>query len=79
MEGNLRFNIDWASLVVERIFTVFTLFCFILEGNFQVQVPRGGLYSEGRFNGGFSALQVWEAYIWRCLYTEGLIFRVLRY
>ena len=25
--------------------------------------PPGGLYSEGRFNGGFFALRVWGAYI----------------
>ena len=25
-EGNLRFKIDWASLIVERKFTVFALF-----------------------------------------------------
>ena len=39
----------------------------------------GGLYSEGRFNGGFLALPVWGAYIWRGLYMEGLIFGILRY
>ena len=36
---------------------------------------RGGLYLEGRFNGGFFVLPVWGAYIWRGLYMEGLIFR----
>ena len=35
----------------------------------------GGIYSEGRFNGGFFALRVWGAYIWRGLYMEGLFFR----
>ena len=30
MEGNLRFKIDWASLIVGRKFTVFTLFYFVL-------------------------------------------------
>ena len=39
----------------------------------------GGLYLEGRFNGGFFALLVWGAYTWRVLYMEGLIFRILRY
>ena len=34
---------------------------------------------EGRFNGGFLALPVWWAYIWRGLYMEGLIFGILRY
>ena len=41
--------------------------------------PPGGLYLEGRFNGGFFALPVWGAYIWRGLYMEGLIFRILWY
>ena len=41
MEGNLRFKIDWASLTVGRKFTVFALFYFAFEGNFQVQAPRG--------------------------------------
>ena len=40
--------------------------------------PPGGFYLEGRFNGGFFALQVWGAYIWRGLYMEGLIFGILR-
>ena len=44
MEGNLRFKIDWASLIVGRKFTVFALFYFVFEGNFQVQAP-GGLIS----------------------------------
>ena len=43
------------------------------------QKPPGGLYLEGRFNGGFFALPVWGAYIWRGLYMEGLIFGILRY
>ena len=34
---------------------------------------------EGRFNGGFFALPVWGAYIWRGLYMEELIFGILRY
>ena len=48
MEGNLRLKIDWASLTVGRI-TVFALFYFVFEANFQVQAPgeayiwRGGL------------------------------------
>ena len=37
--------------------TVFALFYFEFEGNFQVQAP-GCLYSEGRFNIGFFALRV---------------------
>ena len=75
----MRFEIDWASLIVESKFTVFALFYFVhLRSIFQVQAP-GGLYLEGRFNGGFFALPVWGAYIWRGLYMEGLIFGILRY
>ena len=40
-EGNLRFKIDWASLVVGSKFTVFALFYFVFEGNIQVQAPGG--------------------------------------
>ena len=56
------------------------LLCFTLyfRAIFQVQAP-GGLYLEGRFNGGFFALPVWGVYIWRVLYMEGLIFGILRY
>ena len=43
--GNLRFKIDWASIRVGRRFTVFALFCFVFEDNFQVQ-PSGALYLE---------------------------------
>ena len=57
----MRFKIDSASLVVGSKFTVFALFYFVFEGNFQVQAP-GGLYLEGRFNGEFFALRVWRAY-----------------
>ena len=46
MEGNLRFKIDWACLIVGGKFTVFALFYFVFEGNFQVQAP-GGLIFEG--------------------------------
>ena len=41
-KGNLRFKIDWATLIVGRKFTVFALFYFVFEGNFQVQAPGGG-------------------------------------
>ena len=57
MEGNLCFKINWASLIVGR--NLLFLLCFTLyyfEGNFQVEAPPGGLFLEGRFNGGFFAL-----------------------
>ena len=71
----MRFKIDLASLIVGRKFTDFALFYFVFEANFQIQAPRGG-----------------GAYIWRGdltegflrykfggLYTERLIFGILRY
>ena len=33
-DGNLRFQIDWASLIVGSKLTVFALFYFVFEGNF---------------------------------------------
>ena len=76
----MRFKIDWASLIVEKKVTIFALFYFVFvyKGNFQVQAPPpppgGGLYLEGRFDGGvFIAFQVWGS-----LYLEGLIFGILR-
>ena len=57
--GKLRFKNDRASLIFGRRSTVFALFYFvlILREIFQLQAP-GGLYLEGRFNGGFFALPV---------------------
>ena len=40
MEGNLRFKIDWASLIVGRKFTIFALFYYVFEGNFLVHLER---------------------------------------
>ena len=54
-EGNLRFQINWASLIVGSKFTIFTVFVllyFVFEGNFPSTSP-------------------WEAYIWRGDLTEG--------
>ena len=70
VSGNLRFKLDWASLIVGSKFTVFAhCFTLYLGAIFQVQAP-GGLYLEGRFNGGFFALPVWGTYIWRGLFSE---------
>ena len=67
-EGNLRFKIDWASLIIGSKFTVFALFYFVFEGNFPSTSPWGGLYSEGRINGGFFCVTGLGG-----LYLEGLI------
>ena len=41
MEGNLRFKIDWASLIVGSKFTILALFYFVFEGNFPSTSPGG--------------------------------------
>ena len=55
------------------------LLCFTLYFRAISKNTRVGIYLEGRFNGGFSELRVWGAYIWRGFYMEGLIFGILRY
>ena len=57
-------------------------FCFVLlciRGQLPSTSHPGGLYLEGRFNGGFFVLRFWGAYICRGLYMEGLIFGILLY
>ena len=49
----MRFEIDWASLIVGSKFTVFALFYFVFEGNFQVQAPRGAYFRRGDLTEGF--------------------------
>ena len=66
MEGNLRFKVDWPSLIVRRKLTVFALFYFVFEGNFQVQSLI--LCLEGRFNGGFFCVTSLGD-----IYVEGLV------
>ena len=64
----MRFKIDWTSFIVGRKFTVFALY---LRAISKYKPPRGGgLYLEGRFNGGFFALRVSGAYTWRGLFSE---------
>ena len=73
----MRFKI--ASLIVGRKFIVFALFYFVKLRAIAKYKPPGGLDLEGRFNGGFFALLVWGAYIWRGLYMGALIFGILRH
>ena len=70
MEGNLRFEIDGASLIVEGKFTVFALFYFLFEGNFRSTSPPGACTWRGDLTEGFFALQVWGSYTWRGLFSE---------
>ena len=71
----MRFKIDWASLINRRKFTVFALFYFVFEGNFQVQAPRGAYIWRGDLRDGilryeFGGFIVVAAYTWRGLYSE---------
>ena len=70
MEGNLRFTIDWGSLIVGREFTVFTLFYFVFEGNFQVQAPGGLIFGGAIYRRVFCVTSLGS------LYLEGLIFGI---
>ena len=74
-EGNLRFKIDWASLIVGSKLTVFALFYFLFEGNFQSASPLGASIWRGDFTEGFLRCLFWGltfggAYTWRGLYSE---------
>ena len=75
MEGNLRFKFVWASLIVVRKLTVFALFYFVFEGNFQVQAPRGAYFRTGDLTEGFlryefGGLIFGGAYTWMGLFSE---------
>ena len=75
MEGNVCFKIDWASLIVGGKFTVFALFYFVFEDNFQVQAPRGAYIWRGNLTEGFLRYEFGElifggAYTWRGLFSE---------
>ena len=70
------FKIDWASLIAGRKFTVFDLFYFVFEGNFQVQAPPGRAYIwRGDLTGGglryeFGGLIFAGVYTWKVLFSE---------
>ena len=49
----MRFKIDLASLIVGGKLTVFALFYFVFEGNFQVQAPWGAYIWRGDLTEGF--------------------------
>ena len=74
MEGILRFKIDWASLIVGG--NLHFLLCFTLYlRTISEYKPPGGLYLEGRFNGGvlhkeFGVLIFGGAFTWRGLFSK---------
>ena len=77
--GKFAFQNRLGQLVVGRKFTIFALFYFVCEGQFQVQAPLGAYVRRGNLTEGFFALRFWGAYIWRGLNMEGLSFGILRY
>ena len=70
MEGNLRFKIDWASLLLGSKLTTFALFYFVFEGNFASTSTQGAYVWRGDLMEGFFVLLIWGAYIWRGLFSE---------
>ena len=65
----MRFNIDWASLIVESKFAIFALCYFVFGGNFPSTSPRGayiwrGDLTEGYLRYGFGGLIFGGAYFW---------------
>ena len=75
MEGNLRFKIDWASLIVGSKFTIFALFYFVVEGSCPSTSPWGAYIWRGNVTEVF--LRYWiggpifgGAYTWRGLFSE---------
>ena len=74
-EGNLRFEIDWTSLQWEGNLPFLLFFCFVFEGKFQIQAPRGayiprGDLTEGCLRYDFGGLIFGEVYTWRGLFSE---------
>ena len=74
-EGNLRFKIEWASLIVGSKSTVLALLYFIFEGNFPSTNPRGAYIwrsdlTEGFLRNRIGGLIFGGAYTWRTLFSE---------
>ena len=74
-EGNLRFKLDRASLIVGSKFTIFSLFYVVFEGNFPSTSPWGAYIWRGNLTEGFLRYQFWGllfggAYTWGGLFSE---------
>ena len=65
----MRSKIDWASLLWEGNLPFLLCFTLYSRENSKYK-PLGGLYSEGRFNGGFFTLPFWGPYTWRGLFWD---------
>ena len=69
----MRFKIDRASLIVGGKFTVFALFYFVFEGDFQVQAPGGAYIWTGDLTEGFLRYD-FRGLIFRGAYTRRGLF-----
>ena len=56
-EGNLRFKIDWASLIVGGKFTGFALFYIVFQYDFPSTSPQGAYIRRGDLTEGFLRYQ----------------------
>ena len=74
-EGNLRFKIDWASLIVGSKFTVFALLYFVFEGNFPSTSTRGAHIWRGDLTEGFFFLGGGGGLFWEFYGTLYIILR----
>ena len=77
MEGNLHLKFDWASIIVGEKFTIFALFYFVSEGNFQVQAPKGAYFWRGdltedflRYEFGGGGAYILRGYTWKGSFSE---------
>ena len=52
-EGNVRFKLDWASVIVGSKFNVFALLYFVFEGNFPSTSPWGAYIWRADLTEGF--------------------------
>ena len=71
----MRYKIGWACFVVERKFSIFALFYFVIEGKFQVHAPQGGYIRREDLTEGFlrydlGGLIFGGAYTWRVLFSD---------
>ena len=76
--NRMRFEIDWASLIVGSKFTVYALFYFVLEGSFPSTSPLGAYFWRGDLSQGFLRYEFGRlTFGRRGLYMEGLIWGIL--
>ena len=76
-EGNLRFKIDWASLILGRKFAVFLCFTLYLRAISQVQAP-GGQW-RGDITEGFLRYKFWGLIFGGTYFRNFTVYGLLAY